>query len=327
MRIYSDPFAFVVQILTFLASWKILPLPAKTLQPTAQLGGQGFQALHSAVNTPDCQAQQPFLWNDSPALCAPPSSKVTDASPQLYLNSWDPRIAFSGHGSAATMRVYSNPFAFLVRVGSAPSLYSKRSNNVCLLLLPCPCVMIAVTSECVHVVKLLIMSGDIESNPGPPKDVPDKHYNELLSLIKSLHNKIDVKHDELMESINEVKEAQSSLEQQITDLDNRLSEVEKHVSCPEGLPTQNYQPQVMALNQRLDDFEDRSRRENLIFHCLADSSSETWAQPQEKVCAVLNSVLNLNLTTSDDRISRAHRLGKFIPGKCRPIIVKFSSSK
>lgn len=225
------------------------------------------------------------------------------------------------------MRIYSNPFAFVVQVGSAPSLYSKRSNNVCLLLLPCPCVMIAVTSECVHVVKLLIMSGDIESNPGPPKDVPDKHYNELLSLIKSLHNKIDVKHDELMESINEVKEAQSSLEQQITDLDNRLSEVEKHVSCPEGLPTQNYQPQVMALNQRLDDFEDRSRRENLIFHCLADSSSETWAQPQEKVCAVLNSVLNLNLTTSDDRISRAHRLGKFIPGKCRPIIVKFSSSK
>lgn len=85
--------------------------------------------------------------------------------------------------------------------------------------------------------------------------------------------------------------------------------------------------QMAVLNQWLNEFEDRSRRENLIFHGVVDAAAETWAQSEEKVCSILNSALSLNLDSSDDRISRAHRLGRFVPNKSRPVIVRFSSCK
>lgn len=48
---------------------------------------------------------------------------------------------------------------------------------------------------------------------------------------------------------------------------------------------------------------------------------------KKKVCNVLNTELKLNLGDDDERISRAHRLEKYAPGKCRPVIIKFASSK
>lgn len=80
-----------------------------------------------------------------------------------------------------------------------------------------------------------------------------------------------------------------------------------------------------ALSSRLDDFEDRSRRENLIFYGLIDSVSETWAESELKVREILSASLKLELP--NEAISRAHRLGTFVQNKCRPIIVRFSSFK
>lgn len=79
------------------------------------------------------------------------------------------------------------------------------------------------------------------------------------------------------------------------------------------------------LHARLDDFEDRSRRENLIFYGVADSASETWSQSEVKIREILSSFLSVSIP--DEGISRAHRLGSYITNKCRPIIVKFSSNK
>ncbi|KAH8031951.1 hypothetical protein HPB51_022271 [Rhipicephalus microplus] len=171
------------------------------------------------------------------------------------------------------------------------------------------------------------MSGDVEENPGPPKEDTGKQYNELISLIKGLHSKIDAKHEELMESINEVREAQVSLEQKVAELDNRLCAVEECVRVSDSEPNRQRVPEVLSVNKRLDELEDRSRRENLIFYGIEDCDSETWAQSEEKICQILNETLKLNLGSSDDRISRAHRLGRFVVGKSRPVIVKFASFK
>lgn len=80
-----------------------------------------------------------------------------------------------------------------------------------------------------------------------------------------------------------------------------------------------------SLQARLDEFEDRSRRENLIFYGIEDSASETWADSEEKVRSILNSTLNLQLP--DEAIARAHRLGTFSPHKTRPVIARFTSFK
>lgn len=107
------------------------------------------------------------------------------------------------------------------------------------------------------------------------------------------------------------------MEQQIADIDNRLSALEQSIRSSEGQQGESLVPQMAVLNQRLNEFEDRSRRENLIFHSIVDTAAETWAQSQEKVCSILNSALSLNLNSSDDRDSRAHRLGRFVPNKSR----------
>lgn len=78
-----------------------------------------------------------------------------------------------------------------------------------------------------------------------------------------------------------------------------------------------------AITSRLDEFEDRSRRDNLIFHGIADSK-ESWEQTELKLVTELTQVIDSFPTGS---IERAHRLGTYLPGKSRPIIAKFSSYK
>lgn len=93
-------------------------------------------------------------------------------------------------------------------------------------------------------------------------------------------------------------------------------------------------PQVAELNRRLNEFEDRSRRENLIFHGVADSVAETWAQSEDFLgfkfsikpkpkCDDLISRAHKR----DGRISRAHRLGRIVPNKSKLVIVRFLLSK
>ncbi|KAH9364618.1 hypothetical protein HPB48_012835 [Haemaphysalis longicornis] len=63
----------------------------------------------------------------------------------------------------------------------------------------------------------------------------------------------------------------------------------------------------------------------LNFYGLLDSASETWAVSELKVRELVSASLKLEL--SDEAISRAHRLGTFVQGKCRAVIVRFSSFK
>lgn len=111
---------------------------------------------------------------------------------------------------------------------------------------------------------MLLLSGDVELNPGPDSanDDTGKQYKELLSLLKGLHTKVDTKHEEIMTSLNEVKDAQTALEQRIAEIDNRLSIVESTIQPSEGKIHESLVPQVTNLNHRLDDIEDRSRRKN-----------------------------------------------------------------
>ncbi|XP_070389694.1 uncharacterized protein [Dermacentor albipictus] len=298
--------------------------------PAAKVGGTSSPD-RSTEDPFHCEATEAFLHASEPCLTEAlsfPAAKSTDAStPARFKSSWNGWRHFSGNGSTAAANMLQTHFRFWMQVRTAPQLFCKKSNNVWLLVLPCPQVLFQLACECVLVSKLLFMSGNVELNPGPTKEDPSLFNKELLQLVKSLHDKFDSKHQEVMTALSEVKEAQYSMEQRIADIDNRLSAVEQCIRTSEGQQGESLVPQVVVLNQRLNEFEDRSRRENLIFHGVADSAAETWAQSEEKICSVLNSALGMNLNKSDDRISRAHRLGRFIPNKSRPIIVRFLSSK
>lgn len=89
-----------------------------------------------------------------------------------------------------------NSFLFLVQVGKAPSLYSKRSNNICLLVLLCPNVVYENVWDCVFVIKLLLLGGDVELNPGPPDQEKIRLHNKIFTAILVILAKQDSRHAE-----------------------------------------------------------------------------------------------------------------------------------
>lgn len=86
----------------------------------------------------------------------------------------------------------------------------------------------------------------------------------------------------------------------------------------------NVAEQCNVVLTRADDLEDRSRRNNLILHGIPDCE-EKWEETEQKVLSLLSRCCDESF--SADSIERAHRLGSFAEGRCRPVIVKFLSFK
>lgn len=114
----------------------------------------------------------------------------------------------------------------------------------------------------------------------------------------------------------------------------RLAAVEEKVSSFDALHdeanldamiTSAVRNESATLQSRMDDFEDRARRENLVFYGISDCAEETWAEAENKIRGILSGSFKLQL--SEEAITRAHRLGAFVENKCRPIIVQFASFK
>lgn len=83
--------------------------------------------------------------------------------------------------------------------------------------------------------------------------------------------------------------------------------------------------ETRALRARLDDTEDFSRRDNLIFYGFAGSPTKTNEQSEQKVLNLIADTFELSLTR--DCTAHAHRTGTFDANKTRPLIVKFSAHK
>ncbi|XP_077558553.1 uncharacterized protein LOC144174022 [Haemaphysalis longicornis] len=226
------------------------------------------------------------------------------------------------------MQSLQNPFLFIVQVGKHASLHAKRSSNIWLLLFPSPLVILGDPSECVDVVKSLMLAAEVELNPGPEEDI--------LAAIAVLSAKTDARHTELMGMLSEVRANQQKLEEKISNLaTSRLATVESLVESYEANQIADDLPSVVdeavrdrttAIDSRLDELEDPSRRENLIFYGIPNLlPSENWSESETKIRDCLSNLLQLTLT--DEAISRAHRLGSFTVNKHRPIMVKVSSSK
>lgn len=67
------------------------------------------------------------------------------------------------------------------------------------------------------------------------------------------------------------------------------------------------------------------RRSNLLFFGIPDASDEAWTRSESHVISVCSK--ELDITISENAIERAHRLGRFKPGKNRPIIAAFANFK
>ena len=147
---------------------------------------------------------------------------------------------------------------------------------------------------------------------------------ELNSLLK-------VQNDAFQSNIQNVI---SIFETRVTQLESSLREAEIEIAVQKQLITSQSQElsqlkntfdasgqgDFKALKERIDDLEDRSRRNNLRFEGLEETSEENWEQTAEKVSKLLKDKLQIRERVE---IERAHRVGKKSPGQSRTIVAKF----
>ncbi|XP_064470057.1 protein unc-13 homolog C-like [Ornithodoros turicata] len=132
---------------------------------------------------------------------------------------------------------------------------------------------------------LLLCAGGIESNPGPMSKEQETQFNTMMTLLEKLST--------------EVKDVQGSLSATSSE--------------------------IATLRARIDDLEGRSRRDNLVFYGITNTSNKMWKESEEKMRIMCHD--NLGVTVHSEQIERAHRVGRLQESKTCPIIVKFSSYK
>ncbi|XP_040078360.1 uncharacterized protein LOC115313979, partial [Ixodes scapularis] len=212
-----------------------------------------------------------------------------------------------GHGSTANMRA-NNPFVFLVQV-SKRFCKSYRSSNVCLILLPCPRSCYLWLCDVFFSLRmLLLLSGDVEINPGPETGAILQKLKEIARDIQEIKNEKGITNDRLS-AIEHKLESLSMLQKNVSACRERITELETI---------------VIIITRKVDDLENRSRRSNLIVYGIKEQENEN-SQTLERV--VVGEILERILSVQIADIERIHRLGKQADNKIRPVILKLLDSR
>ena len=162
---------------------------------------------------------------------------------------------------------------------------------------------------------MLLLSGDVESNPGPRGTTKEggKSGGGRQTRLVSSQGAVGIDRDDLASELK--------------DLCDRVDALEK----------ENRQ-----LKNAVDRLENQSRRNNLVFYGIDESDNETWEKCEESVRTVLAD--KFSVKAEEIEIERAHRLGRKrhpapaadddqarqggVPGeKPRPVIIKLLNWK
>lgn len=173
---------------------------------------------------------------------------------------------------------------------------------------------------------LLLLGGDIETNPGP-LDTIDAVLTELKNLSAA--------QTKLISELQTVKDHLRSTDAAMNDMCKRLTNLETHYCQLSSMRRELDDTKTLTteitrhyhnVQSRADDNENHSRRNNLIFYGIPDPNpKESFADSEATVIRCITD--NLKLEIHPSQVERAHRLGRHSPDRVRPVIVKFSSFK
>ncbi|XP_075737251.1 uncharacterized protein LOC142814728 [Rhipicephalus microplus] len=294
----------------------MLVLPGSESEPGS------CRLLRTNCSSPPDITSEELLSPEITVLWKAASSSTTASS---SIKEHHPLTPLRGLGDCTTMQP-SNPLTFAMQVSKSYVLFAKKSSNYFLVQFPSPHCCITIAVECAHMIhSLLILSGDVETNPGP---------NGNAAILTELQ-KLSAGQAQLIAEVQSLKSQLSTTDKRITDLNKRMGDLETHYQTLLPLrndieKTQtnviNMTKKIQELETSLDDAENRSRRNNLLFYGIPDPTrNETWAESEKMIIDICNN--NLGLTVQPNDIERAHRLGIHSLNRNRPIIVKFLSYK
>ena len=224
-----------------------------------------------------------------------------------------------------------------------------RSDDRFLLLLCCPhgysrIGLLCCYSYVADCLSRLLLSGDVELNPGPKRVPPSKsskpdesHESSLNALESSAELAMSsCDNRSLMKVLSDLVACQKNLSQDISEIKNtvktRFDALELRVTalentCSKALTEQDseqFRSELVCLKRtvaditaKFEDLENCSRRNNIIIHGLPEDKDENRDTLHSKVVNVFN-----RLAVDYPRVERSHRLGRTRPGRSRPVILK-----
>lgn len=150
--------------------------------------------------------------------------------------------------------------------------------------------------------------------------------------VEDMFRSLQAGQTQILGKLEDMERRQEKLEGEVALLNRRMTDVEGKIgdleTAASNIGTWKSQcDRLYHANRKLlhavDDLENRSRRNNLIFFGFEDRATETWAESEKLVTDLCGERLGIEM----GKVERAHRLGKYQAGKKRPVIVCFSFFK
>jgi hypothetical protein len=173
----------------------------------------------------------------------------------------------------------------------------------------------------------------------------DKRLNKLDTIeaqVKSIHERVaslDTRLTFLETSVHDHGrklidiEASRNYDAQVcTELENKNKEIEKCIQSGKNqsdklsLEFEKLKSENERLSEEVVDLQSRSMRDNLLFFGFSEKSSAEERKSEncrERLVEFFTNTLELD-HPENIKLDRVHRIGKFTPGKNRPIVAKFN---
>ena len=146
------------------------------------------------------------------------------------------------------------------------------------------------------------------------KELLKQQESTLKMFLSAYMDSVNTRIDNLMKDVQSVKSSLEFTQAQVEELitsDLRVKEVKL---------------QIEDVGNKLDDLENRSRRNNLCFEGIPESPNETWQESESKIKHLISS--HMPEVGTDFVIERAHRVGRpRSDSKPRKIVAPFLNYK
>lgn len=167
---------------------------------------------------------------------------------------------------------------------------------------------------------LLILAGDVETNPGP-----NDKLEKLQSTLDKLVQNTESYQKENTEKLNAITSGISNLRERVTVLENKVVDQSRWQDDVSSMKHDvvSIGNNLSAVIGHVDALDNRLRRNNLIFKGIPEERGETWDRTEQIVTEFVKTFLKVDA----GEIERAHRIGRKQDGFNRMIVVKFQNYK
>ncbi|CAN7948258.1 unnamed protein product, partial [Ixodes hexagonus] len=215
-----------------------------------------------------------------------------------------------GLGATAKATSSDMPSFFVVqRASTHIKCNCFRSNETCIVIVPSPKALCRLMSEWCKM--LLLLSGDVEQNPGPQTKTIDL-VQEVLDALELIAADVRLIKENQSRFLPEDLERDPENQTKTKALIQKVLDAQERISIDVLLVKENHD----RLSERI---ETMSRRNNIIVFGIPKQERETDEIIRKKVIKVL---FQDRLGVDVQSVQRIHRLGAKKPEKTRLVIMK-----